>query len=191
MPLTTVRVPFDAIAAAAVDQLIDLIAGVPTSARTFAPTLIPRRTTVRTAGLQAATPNRHPSQSTGQVVRLDQSLVGPGVPLTDVQWARIEPLLPDRTPKRGGRSRDHREVIEAIACKSQTGIQWIHLPEKYEPHARGYRPRAVPCGSTARHRADDQDVIIRPGTDIPLSIVDLLNLPRSCSRSRPTRAASY
>ncbi|MEU5793180.1 hypothetical protein ABZ800_06550, partial [Streptomyces sp. NPDC047813] len=28
--------------------------------------------------------------------RLDQSIVGLGVPLTDVQWSRIEPLLPDR-----------------------------------------------------------------------------------------------
>ncbi|MGA5114920.1 RNA-binding domain-containing protein, partial [Streptomyces pseudogriseolus] len=27
--------------------------------------------------------------------RLDQLVVGPGVPLTDAQWARIEPLLPD------------------------------------------------------------------------------------------------
>ncbi|MGW2292021.1 substrate-binding domain-containing protein [Streptomyces phaeochromogenes] len=64
VPLTIVRVPFDAIAAAAVDQLIHLIAGVPTSAWSFALTLIPRRTTARTAGLQAATPNRHPSPST-------------------------------------------------------------------------------------------------------------------------------
>ncbi|MFF0561990.1 IS5 family transposase [Streptomyces sp. NPDC004266] len=53
------------------------------------------------------------------------------MPLTDVQWARIEPLLPDRTPKRGGRWRDHRQVIDAIAYKFQTGIQWGHLPEKY------------------------------------------------------------
>ncbi|MFC0494925.1 transposase [Streptomyces mutabilis] len=59
--------------------------------------------------------------------RLDQSVVGPGVPLTDAQWARIEPLLPDRTPKRGGRWRDHREVIDAIAFKFQTGTQWVHL----------------------------------------------------------------
>ncbi|MFF8030299.1 IS5 family transposase [Streptomyces sp. NPDC016626] len=63
--------------------------------------------------------------------RLDQLAVGPGVPLTDAQWARIEPLLPDRTPKRGGRRRDHREVIDAIAFKFQTGTQWVHLPEKY------------------------------------------------------------
>ncbi|MFF3128054.1 IS5 family transposase [Streptomyces sp. NPDC057908] len=53
------------------------------------------------------------------------------MPLTDAQWARIEPLLPDRTPKRGGRWRDHREVIDAIAWKVQTGAQWVQLPEKY------------------------------------------------------------
>ncbi|MFD6040219.1 IS5 family transposase [Streptomyces koyangensis] len=53
------------------------------------------------------------------------------MPLTDAQWARIEPLLPDRTPKRGGRWPDHREVIDAIACKFQTGPQWVHLPERY------------------------------------------------------------
>ncbi|WP_413253490.1 IS5 family transposase [Streptomyces pseudovenezuelae] len=58
-------------------------------------------------------------------------IVGPDVPLADAQWARIEPLLPDRTPKPGGRWRDHREVIDAIAFKFQTGTQWVHLPEKY------------------------------------------------------------
>ncbi|WP_306433557.1 IS5 family transposase, partial [Streptomyces canarius] len=63
--------------------------------------------------------------------RSDQPVVGPGVPLADAQWARIEPLLPDRTPKRGGRRRDHREVIDAIAFKFQTGTQWVHLPERY------------------------------------------------------------
>ncbi|WUF51282.1 IS5 family transposase [Streptomyces sp. NBC_00483] len=58
-------------------------------------------------------------------------MVGPGVSLTDVQWARIEPLLPDRAPKRGGRWRDHREVIDAIAFKFQTGTPWMCLPERY------------------------------------------------------------
>ncbi|WP_238783174.1 IS5 family transposase [Streptomyces monomycini] len=53
------------------------------------------------------------------------------MPSTDVQWARIEPLLPDRAPRRGGRWRDHRVVIDAIAVKFQTGTQWVHLPEKY------------------------------------------------------------
>ncbi len=54
-----------------------------------------------------------------------------GVQLSDAQWARIEPLLPARTPKQGGRWRDHREVIDAIAFKFQTGTQWVHLPGKY------------------------------------------------------------
>ncbi|MGW5003055.1 transposase, partial [Streptomyces hydrogenans] len=61
----------------------------------------------------------------------DHRIVGLVVPLTDAQWARIEPLLPDRTPRRGGRWRDHRQVIDAIAWKFQTGSQWVHLPAKY------------------------------------------------------------
>ncbi|MFE0417949.1 transposase [Streptomyces tendae] len=50
------------------------------------------------------------------------------MPLTAALWARIEPLLPARTPKRGGRWRDHREVIDAIAFTLQSGTQWVHLP---------------------------------------------------------------
>ncbi|QNA71997.1 transposase [Streptomyces sp. So13.3] len=38
---------------------------------------------------------------------------------------------PDRTPRRGGRWRDHRQVIDAIAWKFQTGSQWVHLPAEY------------------------------------------------------------
>lgn len=63
--------------------------------------------------------------------RSDHLIVVLGVSLTDAQWARIEPLLPDRSRKRGGRWRDHREVIDAIAFKFQTGSQWVHLPERY------------------------------------------------------------
>ncbi|MEU8525878.1 IS5 family transposase [Streptomyces sp. NPDC048629] len=51
--------------------------------------------------------------------------------LTDAQWARIEPLLPDRTPKRGGRWRDHRQVIDAIAFKYRTGTPWMDLPDHF------------------------------------------------------------
>ncbi|WP_416371204.1 transposase [Streptomyces sp. MB09-01] len=36
-----------------------------------------------------------------------------------------EPLLPDRTPRRGGRRRDHRPVIDAIAFKYRTGTPWM------------------------------------------------------------------
>ncbi|MBW5484935.1 transposase [Streptomyces bambusae] len=51
--------------------------------------------------------------------------------LTDARWARIEPLLPDRTPKRGGLRRDHRQVIDAIAFKYRTGTPWMDLPEHF------------------------------------------------------------
>ncbi|NEB90975.1 transposase [Streptomyces bauhiniae] len=61
---------------------------------------------------------------------MDQLVVGAGVPLSDVQWARIESLLPNRTPRWGGRWCDHREVINAIAFTFQTGTQWVRLPER-------------------------------------------------------------
>ncbi|RNG34807.1 hypothetical protein EEJ42_04645 [Streptomyces botrytidirepellens] len=51
--------------------------------------------------------------------RLDQPVAGWSVPLTDTQWARIEPLLPDRTLKRGGRWRDHR-LLTARRTSSAT-----------------------------------------------------------------------
>ncbi|WP_443056814.1 transposase [Streptomyces sp. NBC_00667] len=84
--------------------------------------------------------SRSSTSSTGQISSASQSvsrsssarvagrnsgrrLLAPGVPLPDAQWSRIEPLLPDRTPRRGGRWRDHREVIDAIAWKFQTASQ--------------------------------------------------------------------
>ncbi|WP_405929812.1 transposase [Streptomyces griseus] len=62
--------------------------------------------------------------------------------LTDAQWARIEPLLPDRAPKRGGRWRDHRQAIDAIAFKYSTGTPWTELPGQF-----GSWKGAHGCGS--------------------------------------------
>ncbi|MFF9477175.1 transposase [Streptomyces roseolus] len=50
-----------------------------------------------------------------------------GVSLSEVQWARIEPSLPDRTPRRGGRWRDHRQVIDATVYKYRTGFDYSSL----------------------------------------------------------------
>jgi transposase len=52
--------------------------------------------------------------------------------LTDTAWARIAPLLP-RTGGRGGRWRDHRQVVNAILWKLRTGAPWRDLPERYGP----------------------------------------------------------
>ena len=53
--------------------------------------------------------------------------------LSDEAWAWLEPLLPDRTPRRGGRWRDHRQVIEAVAWKYRTGSPWREVPERFGP----------------------------------------------------------
>ena len=59
-------------------------------------------------------------------------MVGRGE-LTDKAWAVIEPLLPEQSGQRGGRWRDHRQVINAILWKLRTGAPWRDLPERYGP----------------------------------------------------------
>lgn len=59
--------------------------------------------------------------------------------ISDEAWAVLEPLLPDRTPRRGGRWRDHRQVIEAIAWKYRTGVAWREVPvERFGPWQTAY-----------------------------------------------------
>ena len=52
--------------------------------------------------------------------------------LTDEAWARIAPLLPENG-RRGGRWRDHREVVNGILWKLRTGAPWRDLPERSAP----------------------------------------------------------
>src|SRR5215204_4244537 len=52
--------------------------------------------------------------------------------LTDEAWARIATLLPENG-RRGGRWRDHREVVNGILWKLHTGAPWRDLPERYGP----------------------------------------------------------
>ncbi|SFT95720.1 Putative transposase of IS4/5 family [Geodermatophilus amargosae] len=51
--------------------------------------------------------------------------------LTDEQWAVLEPLLPDRTPRRGGRWGDHRPVVDGVLWRTRTGAPWRDLPPAY------------------------------------------------------------
>jgi transposase len=53
--------------------------------------------------------------------------------VSDSTWAVLEPLLPDRMPRRGGRWRDHRQVIEGIAFKYRVGVPWRDVPERFGP----------------------------------------------------------
>jgi transposase len=52
--------------------------------------------------------------------------------LTDGEWAILEPLLP-KQPRRGGKWRDHRQVINGIAWVKRTGSPWRDMPERYGP----------------------------------------------------------
>ncbi len=52
--------------------------------------------------------------------------------LTDEAWARIAPLLRENG-RRGGRWRDHREVVNGILWKLRTGAPWRDLPERNGP----------------------------------------------------------
>jgi transposase len=50
----------------------------------------------------------------------------------------MEPLLPPSAGRRGGRWRDHRQVIEAISWKYRTGSPWRELPERFGPWQTAY-----------------------------------------------------
>lgn len=51
--------------------------------------------------------------------------------LTDEEWARLEPLLPDRSPRRGGRWVDHRLILNGVFWRTRTGSPWRDLPGEY------------------------------------------------------------
>ncbi len=57
--------------------------------------------------------------------------------LTGAGWARLAPLLPTNG-KRGGRWREHREVINGILWKIRTGARWGDIPARYGPHQTCY-----------------------------------------------------
>src|SRR6266508_3880200 len=53
--------------------------------------------------------------------------------LTDVQWAKLAPLLPPQRPRMGRPPKDHRLIVEAIAWLCRTGAPWRDLPAEYGP----------------------------------------------------------
>lgn len=50
--------------------------------------------------------------------------------LTNAEWERLEPLLPEGG-RRGGRWNDHRRTIDGVLYRARTGLPWRDLPERF------------------------------------------------------------
>lgn len=53
--------------------------------------------------------------------------------LTNMQWERLQPLLPPQKPKTGRPAVDHRRILNGILWMLRTGAPWRDLPERYGP----------------------------------------------------------
>ncbi len=51
--------------------------------------------------------------------------------LTDLQWERLQPLLPPQKPPTGRPSKNHRTIINGILWILRTGAPWRDLPKQY------------------------------------------------------------
>ncbi len=51
--------------------------------------------------------------------------------LSDAQWERIAPLMPETRGKLGRPFKDHRLVTEGIIYRYRAGIPWRDLPEHF------------------------------------------------------------
>jgi transposase len=63
--------------------------------------------------------------------------------LTDEQWLRVAPLLPEalleRAPRRGRPSIDTRRVLNSVIWVLHTREPWSALPEGYVPYQTAHR----------------------------------------------------
>ena len=51
--------------------------------------------------------------------------------LTNLQWQRLQPLLPTQKPRVGRPSNNHRTVVNGILWVLRTGAPWRDRPERY------------------------------------------------------------
>lgn len=62
--------------------------------------------------------------------------------LTDAEWAKMEPHLPEverQTGRRGRPFKPAREVMEAVLWVLVTGARWKDLPKQYPPYQTCHR----------------------------------------------------
>lgn len=83
--------------------------------------------------------------------------------LSDGEWDRLEPLLPDRAPRRGGRWADHRRVLDAVFWRTRTGSPWRDLPPEYGHWKTVYNRHRRWSGDGTYERILDE---LRRGADV-------------------------
>ena len=76
--------------------------------------------------------NPHVHLSPKLVVRRTTAPPAVGQMISDAVWARIAPVLQPALVS-GGRWRDHRQILEAIAWRSRTGRPWRDMPSRFGP----------------------------------------------------------
>ncbi len=62
--------------------------------------------------------------------------------LTDAQWERVAPLIPNPPRREDGRGRprrERREVLAWVLWILRTGAQWAELPGRYPPYQTCHR----------------------------------------------------
>ena len=72
--------------------------------------------------------------------------------LTDAQWERVAPLIPNPPRRKDGRGRprrERREVLAGVLWILRTGAQWAELPGRY-PHTRRVTATSSSGAGTAR-----------------------------------------
>lgn len=60
------------------------------------------------------------------------AVVSPTYRLSDDQWEKIQPLLP-QNGQRGGQWKDHRQMIDAILWVLSDGGRWRNVPAEFGP----------------------------------------------------------
>ncbi len=62
--------------------------------------------------------------------------------LTDAQWERVAPMIPNPPRRKDGRGRprrERREVLAGVLWILRTGAQWAEVPGRYPPYQTCHR----------------------------------------------------
>ncbi len=98
--------------------------------------------------------------------------------LTDAQWERVAPLIPNPPRRKDGRGRprrERREVLAGVLWILRTGAQWAELPGRYPPYQTCHRYFQQWCrDGTVKGllHALAQDLYERGGIDISEAFID-------------------